>query len=332
MVQIRVFISSAIRELEYEREAASKMISELGMEPLLFEGLPPMSKALREAYLDEVRNCDFFVLILWKTFREAVEIEYVEAVNNNKPILVFVKMLRKNEVREERLSRFIGELEKANNQRARYIPYYREYRSLDQFCRFLKEGLMYETEKRLHAAPLTKHTREEMYQLGTEAIRSARKRLYIIQMTPSLVFGPRPYHEDKKLPYDVNFVNALEEWIEKVFQDDDRECVYMYSLQSTREEMEREQMQQHVKQKIILYKEKERLSEYRFRFSSISTPHSGPIAVGDNRVAIWITGEDNAISISFVNRKVADELVKILKQMVSKMTTTEALLQELGLS
>lgn len=332
MVQIRVFISSAIHELEYEREAASKIISELGMEPILFEGLPPMSKVLQDAYLDEVRNCDFFILILWKAFRKAVEREYVEAVNNNKPILMFVKMLKDNEVREEQLSRFIGELKRTNNERASRIPYYKPYRSLEQFSQLLKKGLMHEVEKKLFTTPFATQTREEMYRVGTKIIQSARKRLYIIQRTPSLIFGPRPLHEDQKLQYEANFASALESWIDKVVQGNDRECVYLYCPQSTKEEMEREQMQQHVKQKIKLYKKKERLSGYRFRFSSIQTRYSGPIAIGDNKVAIWITGKDNAISISFMDRRVSDELVRILKQMVSKLTTTETLLQELGLS
>jgi len=331
MTRIRVFISSAIHELEYEREIASNIIKEMGMEPVLFEGLPPMSKSLLNAYLDEIRNCNFFVLILWKTFPEAVEREYIEAVNNNKPILVFVKMLRKNEVREEKLSRFIGELERVNSQRASFIPYYKEYRSLSQFSQLLKEGLIQEMERMLYSTPVTTHTREEMYQLGTEIICSARKRLYTIQRTPSLIFGPRPYHNNQKLQYEVDLVSALGNWIEKVVQSSDRECVYLYCAQSTKEEMEKEQMQQVVERNIKLYKEKERLSGYRFWFSSIPLPYSGPIAVGDNRVAIWIMGKNNAVSISFVNTKVSDELVRILKQMASELKTAETLLHELGL-
>ncbi|MDH5690550.1 MAG: DUF4062 domain-containing protein [Candidatus Bathyarchaeota archaeon] len=332
MARLRVFVSSAMHELEYEREVASKVIRELDMEPILFEGLPPMSKILQDAYLDEVKNCDFFVLILWQTLREAVEQEYITAVKNNRPILVLVKMLKKNEIREENLSRFIGELERVNNQQASFIPYYKAYRSLDQLSQFLKEGLMQEVERRLYAQTVTTRTREEMYQLGTEIMRSARKRLYIIQRTPSLIFGPRPYHDDRKLRYDVDFASALESWISKVVEGAGRECAYLYSAQSAKDEMEKERMQEQVKQKIKLYKEKERLSGYRFRFSSIPPRYSGPIAVGDNQVAIWIMGEHNAVSISFVNRRVSDELIRILKQMVSKLTTTEDLLQELGLS
>ncbi len=43
MSKIKVFISSAIDELEYEREVATRVIKGLGFEPLVFEGFPAMS-------------------------------------------------------------------------------------------------------------------------------------------------------------------------------------------------------------------------------------------------------------------------------------------------
>ncbi len=331
MTRISIFVSSAIHELEYEREVAEKLIIELGMEPVLFEGLPPMSKVLSNAYLDEVKNCDFFVLILWKTFSEAVEQEYIEAVNNNKPTLIFIKMLGKNEFREEKLSRFIGELERINSHQALFIPFYKEYRRLDHFSQLLKEGLIKELERKLYATPITTHTREEMYELGTEIIESARKRLYIVQRTPSLIFGSRPYHDDQKLQYEAHFVSALEDWIEKTVQNKDRHCIYLFCPENTKEEMEKKEMQIKVKRGIEAFKEKEKRSEYRFRFSSLQGRFSGPIAIGDNRVALWIMGEDNAVSVSFINIRVSDEIVKILKQQASGLKSTETLFHELGL-
>ena len=42
-VAIHVFVSSAMRELEYEREAAEEALSQLRFEPGLFELLPALS-------------------------------------------------------------------------------------------------------------------------------------------------------------------------------------------------------------------------------------------------------------------------------------------------
>jgi len=47
--KLRVFVSSsqAKRELEYDREIAKRVVEELQLEPIMFEGLPAMSKARR---------------------------------------------------------------------------------------------------------------------------------------------------------------------------------------------------------------------------------------------------------------------------------------------
>ena len=46
MGSIKVFISSAIDELEYERETAVKVIRALNLTPSVFEGFRAMSKTL----------------------------------------------------------------------------------------------------------------------------------------------------------------------------------------------------------------------------------------------------------------------------------------------
>ena len=173
-----------------------------------------------------------------------------------------------------------------------------------------------------------------MYELGTNIILSARKRLCIIQQTPSLLLGCRPYNapEEEKILYDAKLHNALCEWIDEAIIDKERICMYIYDAQITKAEMEEHGLQNRVKERIEFFKEKERRSGHRVRISSAPFRYSGPLTVGDNWFAIWVMGGDNALSISYVNEQVADTLANVSSQLVSKITTAEDLLRELGLS
>src|ERR1700741_5159077 len=118
---IRVFVSSAMRELEYEREAAEDELKKLRLDSWLFDFLPAMNASPSTPYLDAVRDCDVFVLILGQSLRPAVRREYEEAVRTLKPILVFVKSRNKDEKREEDLESFL-----ANLHRSKVLSHYRK--------------------------------------------------------------------------------------------------------------------------------------------------------------------------------------------------------------
>ncbi len=335
MGKIKVFISSAIEELEYEREIATRVVKGLNFEPLVFEGFPAMSKTLEDAYVDEVKACDIFVLMLWKSLRPAVEREYAEAVRGNKPILIFVKMLKEGEERDSKLQAFLGDLKEKSESspEAARIRFYKHYRALAELEEGLRDGIVGEVNRKLARTMITTHSRQEMYELGTSIILAARKRLCIVQQTPSLFLGPRDYFapEAEKVSYELHFYNALQQWIERVLGDKERECTYLYNAQSTKIEMERYQLQDRVKDNILMLKRKQSQSGHRVRISSALTRFSGPIAVGDNWFAIWVMGDENAVSISYVSEQVADALAGIFRQLASKITTVEDLLEEIGI-
>jgi bacterioferritin (cytochrome b1) len=336
MSKLKVFVSSAIDELEYEREIATRTIADLNLEPSVFEGFPAMSKTLEDAYIDAVKNCDIFVLILWKSLRPAVEREYLEAVQDNKSILIFVKMLKEGEKREDRLDEFLGTIKSRGEEgiNAANIRFYKHYRSLADLEEGLRDGIISEINRKLTRTIITTNTKEHMYELGTNIILSARKRVCITQQTPSLLLGCRPYHAGggEKILYEVNFHDALCEWIDSTIGDKERRCMYIYDAQSTKAEMEEHGLQNRVKERIELFKEKERRSGHRIRISSAPFRYCGPLAVGDSWFAIWVMGGDNALSISYANEQVADTLADVFGQMVSKITTVDDLLKELGLS
>jgi hypothetical protein len=335
MARTKVFISSAMDELEYEREIATKVIKELNLEPSVFEGFPAMSKTLEDAYIDEIKDCDIFVLILWKTLRTAVEREYYEAIRGNKSILIFVKMLKEGESREEELNEFLGSIRR-NGEKGTdvaHVRFYKHYRSLADLEEGLRNGIISEINRWLARTIMMTHTRKEMYELGTNIIVSAQRRLCITQRTPSLFFGARPYDapEKEKVSYEMNFYDALNDWIDRAIEDEERECIYLYDVQDTKAEMKKHRLQEPISEIITTLKEKERRSRHRIRISSALSRHSGPITVGDNWFAIWVMGEDNAVCISYINEQVSDALYSVLSQLGSKITSAEDLKAELGI-
>jgi len=87
-----VFVSSLIGELSAERQALRQTIIGLGItRPWIFEFTPATAQLLEESYLDKVRACDFFVLLIDEDISPAVEKEFETAVQHNRPILAFLK-------------------------------------------------------------------------------------------------------------------------------------------------------------------------------------------------------------------------------------------------
>lgn len=329
MGKVKVFVSSAMAELEYEREIARRVIESLNLQSSMFEGLPPMSKELEDAYLDEVRNCDIFVLLLWKSLRPAVLREYEEAQKANKPILIFVKLLREDEKRDRKLTAFLGKIKKTNEEKGAgvSIRFYKPYRSLGELETELKRGIVGEIERKFTESVIVTSTRQGLYELAVSIVQFAHRRLYIMQRTPSLFFPSKGYFE-------TEFRDSLADWVEKARRDKKREFMYLYYPEKTTQEIQkhRGQVEENIGQIIRQYKMVEEESDRRIRFSSLPKGYQGPVfGAGDNRFAIWFTGEESPIALSYVNEKMADGFVKIFKELGSRVTTAEDLLRELGL-
>ena len=324
MLGLKVFVSSAINELECEREIATRTIKDLGLDASLFEGFPAMNKAVEGSYLDEVRDCDIFVLMLWLSLRPAVEKEYEEATKSGKPVLVFVKMLKEDEERDQRLHYFLG----------RIPSKYGEFRGLGNLEEQLSEGIVGVVTRELKSKAIVTNTREEMYDLGAQIAGRAKERLYVFQKTPSLLLGPRNYHlgDGQTIPHEEEFNKALEHWVEKCVNDNHREFICLYDEEQTRKEIQEFQLGERVRQAVVELKRKESQLGNRVRLAPAPARCSGPMGIGDNWFAIWLMGTDNALCISYVNEKISDALASIIKQASSKPTTAQDLLRGLGIS
>jgi len=296
--RITIFISSSMTELEYDRQIAEQALKDMNVTPILFEVFPAVSYSPNESCRDEVRDCDIFLMLLWKTLTDPVLEEYYEAVERNKPILILIKSLIANEEPSPKLKEFLDELNSDSKKRRIPRVTYKNYRKITELRVAVQDSVAAETA-RLFKQPIYTMARNELYELGISIIRYAQRRLYLFQRTPSLILGARPYlaEDSKKYAYEKEFVDALETWIEDNYKLNDKEFLYLFSAEATKKEIEEEQLSgdinhlayiKYIKKNAQKLKEREVESGSRFRIRTLDVPISGPLIVGDDRYAIWV--------------------------------------------
>jgi Domain of unknown function (DUF4062) len=87
-----VFVSSQIDKMREDRDAVRRAIASIpATRPWQFDYAPVSSQELEESYLSNVRKCDIFVLILGEEYSDPVNKEYQTALENRKPILIFIR-------------------------------------------------------------------------------------------------------------------------------------------------------------------------------------------------------------------------------------------------
>lgn len=327
MSKIRVFISSAMRELENEREIAEEAIKELYLDPVMFEGFPAMDKFVEDAYLEEVKKCNLFLLLLWKDFMEAVEREYNTAVENDIPVLVFVKQLKVGENRSQKLDTFLGK--KIEKGKIKEVPFYKEFRSLKELKAGIKRGLSATISRKLLEPVLTTSSVEDISKMALSIVERAKRRLLVIYRTPIILFGPRPYDSELERHQEKEFYDTIINWVEKMVEDDSRRCLYLYSYRDSKKEMKNYRLNERVKTNIEKFKEIEEKTQCRFELSSISE-YPGKILVGDNRFGIWFRGpKDKVISIFQTDENISKNMMDLfyLYRGASAKTVNELLVE-----
>jgi len=335
---ITVFISSDMKELEYDRQIAEQALKDMNVNPILFEVFPAMNSSVSESYTQEVRDCDIFLLLVWKSFRPPVEGEYIEAVKQNKPILILAKSLNENEERASGLKAFLDRLSPESPERPPRRVTYKNYRKVNELRATVQDSVAAEIAK-FYKEPIHTKARNEMYDLGTFIIRNAQRRLYLFQWTPSLILGARPYlsKDSMKYAYEKEFADALKTWIDDNYKLSEKEFLYLFSTKATRQEIKKEHLEDNtdclsdIERRARWLKEIEAQSGRRFRIAKLDVPMSGPLIVGDNRYAIWVLGKDQAVAISQENHNICNILVRILNSYSQKSESAKDILSALGL-
>ena len=113
----RIFISSTMKDLADDRQISKEVINSIGAQPRIFEDWVK-DKDPRAAYLDEVRQCDLYVLLLGSQYGDPdgsgfppTRQEYNEAFASHKPILILQNYDLVKQ-RKSELAKWIAELEK----------------------------------------------------------------------------------------------------------------------------------------------------------------------------------------------------------------------------
>jgi hypothetical protein len=306
MGKIRVFISSSLTELESEREIAKKTISQLNLEPRMFENLPAMNKPLENAYIDEIKKSHIFVLILWKDLTVAVEKEYNVAVKYGLPTLILVKIPTFRETRTPRLDSLINvAAQPAIAGSGLPFPFRKNFRKLAELEQVLKEGIMTLVSDRFTEPVLTTTNIDTICEINQNMVQNAGKRLLLVTKTPMLLLGPKPYDSVHKKHTSNLFYQTLTSWIETMKTDKNRKMLYLYSVEDTRKEIKDNNLEKTVEDNLKKYKKIEDETEGRFQLCSLRE-FPGRIHVSDNSFGIqfralkekvvYIHREDAAIS------------------------------------
>lgn len=336
--QIRVFISSDMTELEYDRQIAEEVLTDMNVNPILFELFPAMNISPSESWTEEVRDCDIFLLLLWKSLREPVLEEYHEAVKRGKPILILVKSLTGNEKRKPTLRAFLKKFDPNSQERPPRRVTYNKYRRVAELKTAVRESLAAEISK-FYKEPVYTMARDEMYELGTSIIRHTQRRLYLFQRTPSLILGARDYvaENSTKYAYEREFAEVLKKWIVDNWAVMNSAFLYLFSPEATKKELYEKGLLGNadylssVKRNVRWLKNIEEKSGRRFRIAMPDVPISGPLIIGDNRYAMWILEKDRAVSISQEHAQICDILVRILKSYSQENLCAERILSKLEL-
>jgi len=313
MGKIHVFISSSLTELEGEREIAQKTISQLNLEPIMFESLPAMDKTLENAYIDAIKESHIFVSILWKDLTEAVEKEYNTAVEYGIPILLLVKIPTFRETRTQRLDSLINVAAKQNiTGNVQSVPFRKNFRTLAQLEHELKEGVMKLVSDRFTEPVLTTTNIDTICEINQNMVQNARRRLLLVVKTPMLLLGPKPYNSEHKNNIANQFYQTLISWIETMKTDENKKMLYLYSVDDTCYEMRENKLERIVEMNLEKYKKIEEETNGRFQLCSIQE-FPGRILISDNCFGIQFRApKEKVVYLHRLDAAISSNLFKVL--------------------
>lgn len=303
MDKISVFISSAMRELEAERETVFNTIESMGMCPLWFEGdagvLGPVVESLRL-----VEASDIMCLILWQAYSDVVFKEYEKAVSLGRPIVVLDKTLKDGESRAKKLAKF---REKVKNQHV-----YKRFRRLSELRCELVKGLQ-QVIVEIFISTVRRLPHDGIDTRIKQSLKTAKK-VYILSRTPILLFGPRPYlSNDNKLQDEVEGYNLTKKLAKEAISGH-KELRLVVSSCAVLDEIHKQEnaivakLSKHVYKNLLHYKDKAKNArKFKLACTAISAvpPPRLTYIVADDEVIIWVKTPSINYCVTTKNRDLA---------------------------
>lgn len=313
---IKVFISSREMELKRERDLCEEVLKDLDpfvrVVPIRSEKFIAANEI--DLHLKELIKSDIVVSILNKTISQVVIDEIDEALKKGKPLLVFI---RKDKNMTPELKKTIECLK----QKLRI----RNFKNLNEFKQILKESII-ENIKDYQISPCKSFTNfTKMYSYSINIMENAKRFLYIVQRTPSILFGPKEGHAE-----DNRFFSKLNNWIDTKIKFNtpvvnSPKLTYIYSIEHTKSELDnykRHNMMQKIQsfqKNLLITKDFEKQSNYSFRLFSASLFKDGftnPFIIGDSEFGIWFMVGKSDFGLSIKDSEMAKTWVTEIDEMV----------------
>ena len=190
---------------------------------------------------------------------------------------------------------------------------------------------------------------DAMYIMGSRIARESKRRLIIVQRTPSLVLGAEPLAQGTKNKYDILFMREIKKKIKMALKPGFN-FSYLYSeeltrrrykavMESNRPQRDKDRFTREINSNLKLLKAREdeslkstrRGHDYSFRIASVSSNYMGPLALGDSNFAFLFGQIGNKTLVLNVKSKDLTDVVydKIIQERPSPKTW-EVLAREIG--
>ena len=193
MIRLKVFISSVQKELQEERAALGGLLATdpflaSSIVPRLFEEYPAPLRPNTQAYLDLLRTCHVYLLIIGKEYGEpladglsATHQEYRLAQQQKLPTLVCVKGDAGFE-REEKEKAFLAAVRHEGHTYSRFA-------SVDELLRKARSRLIEYLEKTFEAAPTPEQNEQarETIRCASDFERQRVRSVSLAELDPNLV-------------------------------------------------------------------------------------------------------------------------------------------------
>lgn len=184
------------------------------------------------------------------------------------------------------------------------------------------------------------HQRQEAYEFASDIAKDATEQLVVLQQTPLLLFGPRPYFEEPKIEYESELFESFKSFAE-LSNEDNFEFYCAYSIGVTKEEIgaildERPDYKQYLAKRLYKLCEDSASNNIGFTFSAARdewTPGYHYISA-DDRFAIWFRDpgyEGQYLCLSSNHEGAANIFRRILESSFEKTDDYEVAAEELGL-
>ena len=220
MNQLSIFISSAYKGLELEREFVALVCKEMHLTTIR---LPEQSAAgsLPRDYLQSLRTASIDLLLVGDRKSLAVDEETLLAKQIGIPIIpLFKKYAGRISKESERLKeKGIGEFS-------------RSFETLAELKQQVQEAISELLHKRFHTYTGLQFGHDPAYEQASQMVQDAAWRVVVVQKTSSMILGPRSGKSGER-----RFILNVESYLDRCRSNPELQFIHVFSIEDTKREL-----------------------------------------------------------------------------------------------